>query len=253
MRSTIAILVALFMLLPPAQAQEAVQAASLRALIDKPVLSLQGDSLGLLKSIAVNVDTGEAPWGVLLTGRNIVVIPTRALAFDSLGLLGLQMSLEDFARAPRWRISDFPQINQPNAVQRIAKAYGFRTEASQRAVAAVGEGTAFRLLGSPIPSAPTEDFTNRVRVIGDRVTTVHGAPVGIIVDLLVELKAATVRLVAVEGDGHRTALPYPGLVWQANARSFATELSIDELKRQPRADWPERDVVSLSVAQRPAE
>lgn len=229
-------------------APHAAQAAGLRALIDKPVITMQGDSVGVLKSVAVDVGTGEVPWAVVLTGLNLVVVPVAALNFDRSGLLMLRMSPKDFDNAPRWRSTDMPLLNRPPVVEAISKAYGFRMEASQNAVAAVGEGTPYRLIGTPISRVPTEDFGNHVRLIGDRVITVSGQPVGTIVDLLIEMDTAVVRQVAVEGDGRRIALPFKALVWQVNAGTFATALSLTDMKRQPTAAWPDGKAVLLAPA-----
>lgn len=231
-------LLVLLALAGPARAEDTAQAANLRSLIDQPVYTAQGDSLGLLNAVAVNVGTGEVPWGIILSGRNLVVIPIGALEFNTSGLLELAMSPQEYQQAPRWRSTQLPLLNQPAAVKRIAETYGFDLKATQGAVAAAGEGTPFRLIGVPIPWAPAEDFSTRMRLIGDRVATVDARAVGTIVDLLVELKSAKVRLVAVEAEGKRLGLPYSSLVWQPNARAFVADLDLETIKRQPRAEWP---------------
>lgn len=228
-------IVLLLALLLPVSAQ-ANLAFSIRALVDKPVLSTQGDSLGVLKAVAVNVNTGEAPWAVMLTGTNLVAIPTTALVLAQPGLLTSLMTPEEFLRAPRWRSDQLALMIQAQAIERIARTYGQRNDPQRPAT--------IHLVGSNLPWPPGE--AGVVRVLGDRVMTLQGVAIGTIVDLLVELKTGRARLVAVEADDKRSAIPFSHLFWQPNAGSFVTNMPRGELKRLPRADWPEGEAVAVA-------
>lgn len=237
-------IVAVFMMLGAGQLRAEGQggegglAVSLYALFDRLILAEGDDALGELKGLAVNPETGHAPWLVVASGRNLVVIPTQALTVDKAGNFRLHMSRQDFALAPRWRLDQLAEINSPEALRRITAYYGLSIETSPAAEAAVGKGVPYRLVGTPLPGVEPEDFGRHVRILGDRLVAVQGGEIGVIRDLLLDVKKARVHYAAVDTGWEVLAIPVQHMAWQSAAGYFAINFPDRQLRTTPRADWP---------------
>ncbi|MDX1654673.1 MAG: PRC-barrel domain-containing protein [Candidatus Competibacteraceae bacterium] len=239
--------------------------AAASALVGKPVLDNQGNRVGQLEYLMIDLQTGRVSLAVIGAGQGsqggpqLVAVPWLALE-ASLNQAGeqqirLRVPGNRLRRAPQIDQQQISRLTQPQEVTRLMEYYlvpeGQRWRGNQpRPQVLVGR----RLVTLMDPP----DFVSATDVAGTQVRSRDGRNIGYIDQIVIDLGHGQVAYVLIaheniEGVGEEwTPVPFETLQWSRQQGTFRVDVAADRLKERvvlPRGSLPTRvrvkDLMSL--------
>jgi hypothetical protein len=227
-----------FLLNAPTVSAQTAPAGSVavKTMFDRPVLSSDGVTIGMTKHLAVNVEDGDAPW-VAIGGNSdaYTLIPVSRLSGGTASEpFRANMSAAEFRNAPKWPVARLAEINRPYFMGVLSDHYRHPIRVTPGTIQGVGEGSVVRFVGMVPSNVQAEDFTGRVKLLGDNIRLASGrtAP---ITDLLLDMRNSKVVEAAAHLGTQTVAVPFPSMEWTGTQQAFVADVSEGQLASA--ADW----------------
>lgn len=220
---------------------------AVKTMFDRPVMSSDGITIGMTKHLAVNVEDGDAPW-IAIGGNSdaYALVPVSKLSGGARDdAFRIDMTEAEFRNVPKWPVARLAEINRPYFMGVLSDHFRRPIHVTPESIQAVGEGSVVRFVGMAPDSVQVEDFTGRVKLLGDNVRLASGrtAP---ITDLLLDLRSSKVIEAAARIGAQNVAVPFPTMEWTGAQQAFVSDASEGQLGSA--AGWSDDSLAQATTA-----